>query len=135
MKNLSKLEKYEEAKIVRDKIRLLDYITQQKIDTQQFLENPNLVEDIRNLEIENLKTKLNENCKLQIVNLQRIECYDISHLSGAGATASMVVLINGEKENSEYRHFKVNQKMVRVIMTQCGKLQGVASKQLGIDQI
>ncbi|MEK7472919.1 MAG: GIY-YIG nuclease family protein [Patescibacteria group bacterium] len=110
MKNLSKLEKYEEAKIVRDKIRSLDYITQQKIDTQQFLENPNLVEDIRNLEIENLKTKLNENCKLQIVNLQRIECYDISHLSGAGATASMVVLINGEKENSEYRHFKVNQK-------------------------
>ena len=69
MKNLSKLEKYEEAKIVRDKIRSLIILLNKNRHATIFRKS-NLVEDIRNLEIENLKTKLNENCKLQIVNLQ-----------------------------------------------------------------
>jgi excinuclease ABC subunit C len=103
MKSLSKLEKYEEAKKAREQIKTLDYITQQKIDTQKFLENPNLVEDIRELEIKSLSKLLN------IKNLQRIECYDVSHLAGVSATASMVVFINGEKEISEYKHFKIRQ--------------------------
>ncbi|MFA6074187.1 MAG: hypothetical protein WC758_08775 [Candidatus Woesearchaeota archaeon] len=103
MKNLSKLEKYEEAKKIYDQIKTLDYITQEKIDTQKFLENPYLVEDIRELEIKSLSKLLN------IKNLQRIECYDVSHLAGVSATASMVVFIDGEKEISEYKHFKIRQ--------------------------
>lgn len=103
MKSLSKLEKYEEAKIAREKIKALDYITQQKIDTQKFLDNPNLTEDIRSGELENLSqiTKIN--------NLNRIECYDVAHLSGSLPTASMVVAIDGNMENSQYRHFKIKQ--------------------------
>ncbi len=103
MKNLSKLEKYEEAKKIYDQIKTLDYITQEKIDTQKFLENPNLVEDRRNEELKSLSKLLN------IKNLQRIECYDVSHLAGVSATASMVVFIDGEKEISEYKHFKIRQ--------------------------
>jgi excinuclease ABC subunit C len=95
---------FEEAKTLRDRIKTLDYITQEKISTEKFIENPNLTEDIRSLEIK----KLGELVKLD--KLERIECFDIAHLSGISATASMVVLINGEKENSEYRHFKVKQK-------------------------
>jgi len=103
MKNLSKLEKYEEAKIIREKIKALDYITQKNIDTQKFLENPNLTEDIRREELENL-SKITK-----IKKLSRIECFDISHLAGVSATASMVVAIDGNMENSQYRHFKIKQ--------------------------
>ena len=37
----------------------------------------------------------------------RIECYDISHISGTNKVASMVVFINGEAEKSHYRKFKI----------------------------
>ncbi len=39
--------------------------------------------------------------------LNRIECYDISNTQGTNATGSMVVFINGEKEGSQYRKFKI----------------------------
>lgn len=109
MNLLSKQLKYEEAKAVRDKIKTLDYITQERIETQEFLENPNLTEDIRGQELDSLQKILNNESQIT-KSLVRIECFDIAHLSGVSATASMVVLINGEKENSEYRHFKVKQR-------------------------
>ena len=90
--------------VVRERIKTLDYITQEKISTQKFLQNPNLTEDIRKEELEALSRLVNTS------NLKRIECFDIAHLSGVSATASMVVLVDGEKENSEYRNFKVKQK-------------------------
>lgn len=108
MLNFSKKEKYEEALIIRDKINSLDYITQKRIYEEKFLENPNLVEDMRNQELIELESILVSN-GIKIQKLNRIECFDIAHLAGSSATASMVVLIDGEKENSEYRHFKVRQ--------------------------
>lgn len=103
MLSLSKEQMYEEAKIIRDKIRAFDYITQNRISEESFLENPNLAIDLRNEELLSL-AKISG-----IKKLNRIECFDIAHLSGASATASMVVLINGEKENSEYRNFRIRQ--------------------------
>ncbi len=41
--------------------------------------------------------------------LQRIEGYDISHLNGQETYASMVVFTNNEKQNSEYRLFKIKE--------------------------
>lgn len=38
---------------------------------------------------------------------KRIECYDVSHLSGTNKVASMVVFINGEKSSKMYRSFKI----------------------------
>ncbi len=108
MNILSKQEKYEEASSLRDKIKALDYITQEKIPSEMFLENPNLTEDIRNQELESLKSVLTDH-NLRPTDLKRIECFDIAHLSGLSTTASMVVAIGGEMENSEYRHFKVKQ--------------------------
>lgn len=37
----------------------------------------------------------------------RIECYDISHISGTNKVASMVVFINGEADKAHYRKFKI----------------------------
>ncbi len=38
---------------------------------------------------------------------RRIECFDISHLSGTGTVASCVVFEDGMPKKSEYRHFKI----------------------------
>lgn len=37
----------------------------------------------------------------------RMECYDISHISGTNKVASMVVFTNGEKDSSMYRKFRI----------------------------
>ena len=46
-----------------------------------------------------------------ILNLQaypkRMECYDISNISGVDKVGSMVVFIDGEAERSSYRRFKI----------------------------
>lgn len=54
-----------------------------------------------------------EACKKlqQILHLKRyprrIECYDISNISGVDKVGSMVVMIDGEKEKTEYRRFMI----------------------------
>lgn len=52
--------------------------------------------------LERLKTALNLP-KTPI----RMECYDISHISGTNKVASMVVFVNGEPAKSQYRKFKI----------------------------
>ncbi len=113
MELASNEQNFEKAIVLREQINKLNYITQPKTTSDAFVENPNLVEDIRNSEIKNLKLLLTKNLKLKIKNLTRIECYDVSHLAGVKAAASMVVFINGEAEKSEYRHFKIMQNNTR----------------------
>ena len=38
---------------------------------------------------------------------KRIECYDISHISGTDKVGSMVVFSDGEKDSANYRRFKI----------------------------
>lgn len=38
---------------------------------------------------------------------ERMECYDISHISGVDKVGSMVVFVNGEPEKSSYRRFRI----------------------------
>lgn len=38
---------------------------------------------------------------------RRMECYDISNVQGVDKVASMVVFVNGEKQNKLYRRFKI----------------------------
>lgn len=40
----------------------------------------------------------------------RMECYDISNISGKKATGSRVVFIDGEPDKNEYRHYKIRMK-------------------------
>jgi excinuclease ABC subunit C len=39
---------------------------------------------------------------------RKIECYDISHISGTDKTASMAVFTGGEKNSALYRRFRIN---------------------------
>lgn len=46
--------------------------------------------------------------KLSLKNLpRRMECYDISHISGTNKVASMVVFVDGIPKRSDYRKFKI----------------------------
>jgi excinuclease ABC subunit C len=101
MNNFSKAENYEQAAEVRNQISHLEYITRPQMPSEFYMQNPNLYEDQRRAEIKELK-KL-----VKIKNLVRIECFDIAHLSGTNATASMVTFINGEADKNYYRHFKI----------------------------
>ena len=109
MNLLSKAEKFEEALQIREKIKALDYITQPRISEEKFLENPNLTEDIRKFEIDEFLNLLKIKGKLPVRGLKRIECFDVAHLSGSFATASMTVSINGEMEHQYYRQFRIRQ--------------------------
>lgn len=108
MENASNHQNYESAREIRDQIEKIEYITRQQIPTEFYMQNPNLYEDVRNKELDDLK-KILTNCSLIIKNLTRIECFDVAHLAGSNATASMVTFVNGEPEKSYYRHFRIRQ--------------------------
>ncbi len=104
----SRYQNFEFAGQIRDQIERVEYITRPQLPTDFYIENPNLYEDVRNLELADFKNIL-INCKLSIVNLSRIECYDIAHLSGTNTTASMVTFVEGEADKDFYRHFRIRQ--------------------------
>ncbi|QQG41255.1 MAG: GIY-YIG nuclease family protein [Candidatus Woesebacteria bacterium] len=106
MANLSKQQMYEEAKIVRDQLERLGYITQPQMPIDFYMQNPNLYEDVRKKELSELSKILNSSF-LILNSLHRIECFDIAHLAGSSPTASMVTFINGEADKTFYRHFKI----------------------------
>ncbi|MBI4153690.1 GIY-YIG nuclease family protein, partial [Candidatus Woesebacteria bacterium] len=81
MLSKSKDEKFEEAQALKEQISRLDYITQKAVPTESFLQNPNLVEEVRRGELAELTDILKKLIPLK-GKLSRIECFDISHLAG-----------------------------------------------------
>lgn len=106
MNDSARKEKYEDASSYKEAISKFDYITQPTQHPNEFLKNPNLVEDLRAKELVELK-KLLEAYFLLPQKLKRIECYDVAHLAGTHSTASMVTFIDGAKHPPSYRHFKI----------------------------
>jgi excinuclease ABC subunit C len=105
MKNFSKTKSFEKAGKLRDEIQKIDYITQPITNPSEFIKNPNLLSDIHNKELTDLKNILSPHIKIK--KLHRIECYDIAHTAGSNPTASMVTFVDGQPENSLYRRFKI----------------------------
>ncbi len=103
MKDASKKEEFEKAAKLRDIIKKFEYLTINTSKIDSFVENPLLIEDIISKSLDNL-LKYFPNLKEYP---ERIECYDISNLSGKEATASMTVALNGRLTNREYRRFKI----------------------------
>lgn len=104
---LSKEEQFEEAIVVQKKIDALSLITTPFHRPFEYDVNPNLRTDIRQQELDGLIDVLNKQGGFNLEKLERIECYDISNIQGTNATASMVVLTNGEIDKSQYRRFKI----------------------------
>lgn len=101
----SKNQEYEKALQLRDRINDLKYIGQD-IDFTYY-------DDIQSYESKRQKARKESfkylSIELGIPNLHRIECYDISNISGKFAYGSMVVAQDGVIERSQYRIFRIKE--------------------------
>jgi len=104
--SLSIKELYEEAKDIQKKIDAITLITSPVHRPFEYETNPNLASDLRKKDLDSLQEELSR-VGVFIKSLGRIECYDISNISGTNAVGSMIVFSNGEKNTSEYRRFKI----------------------------
>lgn len=103
MEKASKETDFEKAAYYRDLIKKFEYIRSNFKTAEKYIENPNLVEDLAREATAQLKDKI----PFLISNPARIECYDISDLSGKEAVGSMVVANNGMIDKQEYKRFKI----------------------------
>jgi excinuclease ABC subunit C len=103
MKAFSKVKDYEQAAKYRDLLQKFNYVRANYKEAAEYLDNPYLIDDRSKEAI----------CALQsiIPDLKkppkRIECYDISNISGKESVGSMVVATDGKIDKSEYRRFKI----------------------------
>jgi len=104
----SKSENYEKALIFKNQIDSLEYIVSGWNNLKNLYTDINLPEDKQSQAIESLETTLKP--YLNIKNIQRIECYDISQMGTNYFVGSMVVWQNGHIDNSEYKKFKIKSK-------------------------
>ncbi len=102
MITFSKEEKFERASVLKKQIENLESLTTTYHAPEEFLTNPTLVDDLALHKLTSLTSALG----LQKPP-KRIECYDISNISGKYATGSMVVFLNGQVAKDEYRRFKI----------------------------
>ncbi len=105
MRLLADEEKFEEASVLRDKIKDLEYISQ-KISFSPFISEDEYM-DTRYEKIRKLLDDLKN--KLQIKKLHRIECYDISNIQGKFAYGAMSVAVDGRLKKGDYRVFKISE--------------------------
>ena len=99
LRKLTKNYEYEKASEVKRKIDSINYITS-PVHRIEFI-NENIENKIRE-ELSELKRQLN----LKKIP-SRIECFDVSNISGREATGSMIVFSRGFANKSEYRRFKI----------------------------
>lgn len=109
MKTYAKSEDFEEAELVKKQIATVNFITQPVRNPIEYIQNPNLISDEADLDLEALRAVLKKQGVLTD-SLSRIECYDISNTGGKQATGSMVVATDGLIEKSQYRLFRVRLK-------------------------
>lgn len=93
---------FESAAQLRDQILKLQLLTQPSPQTEDYLANPNLLEDQARESLDSLETHLRLSS-----HPNRIECYDVSHTGRTQATAAMVVALGGSLDSGHYRHFKI----------------------------
>lgn len=124
----SKNEQFEEARKIQDKINSVTAITTKSTNPFDYETNPNLLSDVRQKEMTELISALNDN-GVNVEKLERIECYDISNISGTNAVGSMVVFSSGEKDGASYRRFKIKNPP-KVVPNDFAMMEEVISRRL-----
>lgn len=106
MNRFAKDKDYEQAARYRDLISKYNYVRQRYKLPEVYMESPTFVDDLAEQSLESLVASLPILKGLP----KRIECYDISNISGTEAVGSMVVAENGKITKKEYRRFKIKYK-------------------------
>ena len=101
----TEVENFENSASVQEKINRINLITSDTYDPFHYMDKPDFYFERIEKEVISLIEILKPYYELK--NLNRIECYDISNISGKNATGSMVVFENGDKNGKEYRRFKI----------------------------
>lgn len=107
MQMASKKNEFEKAAVLRDQLYRLEYLIKTRHPVRDYIENPNLIEDIREKEVSDLINSVSDYYKNFPPVINRLEAFDISNISGKKATGSMVVFVNGEADKSSYRKFQI----------------------------
>ena len=100
----SKSHDFENAALIRDQIKNLEYLLSKPVSADEYIVNPNLVEDQRQAAINSLKGVP----FLKGDPFHRIEMFDNAHLSGTSPTSAMTVAMDGELDSKHYRHFTLH---------------------------
>jgi len=103
MNFFSNIQEYEKAAVIRDRINDLNYLGT-KVTYNYFKSETEYIDSQKHKALISCM-KLSKELNKQPLN--RIECYDISNLSGSHTYGSMSVLTNGELRKSDYRIFKI----------------------------
>jgi len=97
---------FEAASLLRDRISALNQLRSTPVSADEYLANPNLVQDQRQQALNSLRSAINHEF-ITDNPLHRIEMYDVSHLRGQSATAAMTVAYDGYVNSRLYRHFTI----------------------------
>jgi excinuclease ABC subunit C len=96
MKSAAKTQDFERAAAIRNQLIALERLSKQVIFSDK---------EFMDISKDHALNELVELLGLATFP-QRIEGYDISHMSGTDVVASMVVFVNGASDKAEYRKFK-----------------------------
>jgi excinuclease ABC subunit C len=97
MKQAAKEERFERAGVIRNTIWALDHIRDVSLIKD---DNSDDMSAENNDELKS-KLKINKNSNF------RIEAFDVAHISGTNRVGVMTVVIDGKKDVSEYKKFKL----------------------------
>lgn len=102
------LEKYEEAAIIRDQLKMIDEVTKKSHRLKPELTTQALKNKINEDGIIYLQKILSTYLSLpKKLPLKRIEGYDVSNTQGTNSAVSMVVFTDGKPDSSQYRLFNI----------------------------
>lgn len=100
-------EKFEKASFVRDRLLALEALFRRRFFNENDLMNPNYLAFLYEKENRELQNMFEKSYEKPLNLISRIECYDISNLNFAEATASMVTFQKGVALKHEYRRFRI----------------------------
>lgn len=105
LKQYTERQEYEKALLTRNRIDFLRHlVSDQSFESHEYETNDSYDKNMHT-ELSLLLSNVFHN-KTEKTEY-RIECYDISNLSGSAATASMVVFTNARSNKAQYRKFKI----------------------------
>lgn len=108
-KSAVKEEEFEKAAFIQKQLERIDIITGPDYSPFSYEQKPDLYFERIAREKSSLR-KILIKYGLEVGELKRIECFDISNFQGSEPTGSMVVFRDGDADKKEYRRFKIRSK-------------------------